>query len=358
MPGMKYCRTVYLILFFTLWEGTVYAQAPGFDFLIQLTELSKSRFEPTIQRKNFTALREEQSGDSIITVFQQQLPRKTKFQTDSALRIIARIESQNTSEILYTTSSAGEWYNLRMEILRAGFHGADEADSNFLEPQLFQHNNLSIELLQTNGTNEGRLEYHFKIRKTELPDPGKMQFGEDLLAFDSHEQLVWYFGDQYVKKDNYFLSGNEVIRCSILFRNTPRQVVFLWKDEKNRRDLAGVLFGGQQYIENGMGQNGFVAENDWYFKNGIKVGMPLVRLRMINDDNFNFHGGQSADTGLIIAQNSGKLDFDTYQTILGCINCNDEQFGNLKIVDADDAISDGRIAFILSVFLKNKKKQH
>lgn len=354
MPGMKYCRIVIFILFCTFWEQSVHAQAPGFDFLKQLTELSKSRFETAIQRKNFTASREEQSGDSIITIFQQQMPRKDKRPIDSTDRIIARIESLNNTEIQYTTSSAGEWLSLRKDLLKMGFHTSADADTNFTEPQLYQRHNFSIELQQTAGSNSGSLNYHLKIHKTDFPDPGKIQFGEDLLIFNSHEHLVWFFGEQFVKNDQYFFSGNEIVRCSILFRNTPRQVVFLWKDEKNRRDLAGILFGGQQFIETGMGQNGFVAENDWQFKNGIKVGMPLVRLRMLNENDFSFYGGQSTDTGLIIAKNAGKLDFDTYQTILGCINCNDEMFGNAKIIDADDAISDGRIAFIISIFLKNK----
>jgi hypothetical protein len=163
--------------------------------------------------------------------------------------------------------------------------------------------------------------------------------------------LIYYFGEDNVKKDIYYFSGNEIANCSVLFINTNRQVIFIWVDEFNKRTISNLLFGGQQKLKSQIDYDRYVAENNWELKSGVHAGMSIYELRKINENNFNFYGGNAINSGLILGEINGKIDFKRESIILGCMNCKDDTYRSTTVMTADDAIADGRILFVLSVVL-------
>ena len=93
----------------------------------------------------------------------------------------------------------------------------------------------------------------------------------------------------------------------------------------------------------------YVGQNNWQMKSGLHAGMTLYQLLARNEAEIVFHGGNSPNTGLVVADNKGKLNFNKEQVELGCINCNDEAFARAKLIDGEEAVAEGRILFILSI---------
>jgi hypothetical protein len=94
-----------------------------------------------------------------------------------------------------------------------------------------------------------------------------------------------------------------------------------------------------------------VAENIWRLKSGIRAGMSLYSLRILNDAAFNFNGGNSSNTGLVSTDSTGKVDFKTQGIVLGCMNCNDPRFLKQAVLNSDDAIAEERILFVHTIIL-------
>ena len=54
---------------------------------------------------------------------------------------------------------------------------------------------------------------------------------------------------------------------------------------------------------------------------------------------------------MILQNENGSIDFRNKDVILGCMNCTDDKFSNAEVVDADNAIMDGKIIFVLTIVL-------
>ena len=188
-----------------------------------------------------------------------------------------------------------------------------------------------------------------------MPRPKEISFAEDLSAFTSHEYLRYYFGEQNVKKDIYYLSDKKVAKCSVLFPNTNRQVVFLWADEANNCSLSKIYIGGQLMAEINLKYENNIPENIWRLKSGVCQGMSLYQLRKLNDAAFNFNGGNSSNTGMVATDSTGKLDFKRESIILGCMNCSDPAFYKKAVINSDDAIEEERILFVHTIILDPSK---
>lgn len=232
---------------------------------------------------------------------------------------------------------------------RDGFYCNEEVDSSSLPSLLYQKGAVTVS--RFTRVADSLNFYCLTACEKIFPGPGQISFADDLIMFTSHEYLEYYFGAPNVKKDIFYLAGNDMVRCSVLFSNSPRQVVFIWADEINRTGIANLLFGGQQRLKSAMETSNFVAESNWLLKSGLHAGMTLYELRMLNESNFQFYGGNSVNAGAIVPGNKGKLDFKKEDIILGCVNCKDNQFYSSAVLDADEALEDGRIVFVLSIIL-------
>ena len=325
-------------------------QAITIEQLIKYTALAQPKFETTVEKKYFTPITHYQKADTFYNHYKyiKQSNKKNAVQ-DSTLRILKKAACKDTVAITFQTSSYTEFCTLRAEMKLAGFYCNQEADSLILPKLLYQYNDYTIHL--NTVVQDSILLYGIQIQQQLFPNPQDMYYGDDLLVFTSHEYLVYFFGAENVKKDIYFLSGNEVSKCSILFSNTPRQVVFLWKDEANRCGIESLLFGGQQKTKTAIENGGFVGQSNWVLKSGIHPGMTLYELRKLHNNNFKFYGGNAANTGSIIDEKNGAISFKKEELTLGCVNCNDDVYNRTTILTADEALAQGRIVFVLSVCL-------
>jgi hypothetical protein len=292
------------------------------------------------------------SGDTTLRLYQYRpaFNGGRRDSTDNINRRIVRANLKETFTVTYQTTSATEYNNIIVALKRAGFYCEYDKDSSIAPAAyLYQYNeytaNASKTIIETTPW------YSITFYKKYLPFGKEVRFAEDLLVFTSHEYLVHFYGEKNVKKDIYYFSGNDIVKCSVLFINTNRQVIFIWRDGLNRSKIENLLFGGQHKLESQATNENFMAENTWRTKIGVHASMSLFELRVLNQKEISFCGGNAANPGLIFPESTEKIDFTNADIILGCMNCNDDKFQNAKVMYADDEIREGRVLFVLTIAL-------
>jgi hypothetical protein len=345
-------RLLFIILLIAIAAGTSYAQIHAVLNLVEATTVSKQKFESYVSKKGFTYLGSSYQADTIAKDYDFRGYGKNKIK-DSVQRLAKRaVTMLNTKEdfcFSYRTTSPEEFQKIKNDIKEEGFFSYEENDSFPSPAKLYQSKDLTIAI--SSKVIDTLTEYSFLVRKQILPKPKEIVFAEDMFVFNSHEYLTYYFGEKNVTKDIYYLSEKKIGKCSILFPHTNRQIVFIWGDELNNCKLLKMYIGGQLMTESSLGYNQNVAENIWQLKSGVMPGMSLYQLRQLNDAAFNFHGGNSANTGLVLEEINGKVDFKNENVILGCMNCNDAAFYKKTIVNSDEAIEEERILFVLTIVI-------
>ena len=347
-----FATKIAVVLFLCVSVQTVFSQGIQLEQLISVASMPQQKFDPFMIKKGFSQTLFQQKADSNMQTYQwiKPSPKRNRL-IDSSTRILQRNSCKEQLFITYQTSSLQELQGFKAQMAAKGFYSnSASTDSISDQPRLYQHQDFTIKTCVE--IKDTIVLYAFKIYKKSFPDLGDIVYADDLLTFTSHEYLSYFFGEQNLKKDFFFLSGDEVTRCSVLFPNTNKQVVFLWKDEVNRNGIANLLFGGQQKLKSTLEDNAsYVAESVWVLKSGIHAGMPLYQLRILNGNDFTFYGGNSPNTGSVLPNKTGKLDFKKEDILLGCVNCDDNKFNTTTTLQADEAIADGRIVFVLSVML-------
>lgn len=338
---------LFTLLAFSITGGN--GQALSAENLFSLSSYSNpKKFDNYLSRNGFAFAGRSVQND---TLLQSYLYKRTKnFSTpDSINRTITRADVKEQTFITFETESFTEIKHLANELKKKGFICTRELAAIDSTMILFQLRDLTVEASLKNEDTVRK--YSLVFHKKVFPKPGDIYYADDLLAFTSHEYLVHYFGENNVKKDIYFFSGNEIAKCSVLFLNTDRQVVFIWGDEENRCKISSLLLGGQQNLQSSIESGKYVEENSWALKSGIRPGMSLMELRLLNGTDFRFYGGSSPNSGSVIPGETGKIDFKKEEVILACLNCKDDKFTMAKVINADDSIDEGRILFVLSVIL-------
>ena len=69
------------------------------------------------------------------------------------------------------------------------------------------------------------------------------------------------------------------------------------------------------------------------------------------DAAFNFNAGNSSNTGMILTESTGKINFKKENIILGCMNCTDAAFYKKTVISSDEAIEEERILFVHTIIL-------
>jgi hypothetical protein len=325
--------------------------------LIETAKVPRQKFESYIVKQNFAFVGNDFKGDTIIREYVYRQPAKAK--KDSVNKSLSYFSTKEDISYSLTINSADDGKRLIKEFKKEGFFCNSENDTSSVAPMLYQHNDYSV-LINTKPV-DTFIAYTFLIRKQEMPKPKDIKFAEDLFVFSSHEQLRYYFGDENVKKDIYYLADNKKRQCTIIFANTGRQAVFLWDDELNNCRLSKIYIGGQLHTGGAIDYDKNVAENLWQLKSGVHPGMSLYTLRVLNDASFNFYGGNNVNTGMIFTDSTGKINFKKDNIILGCMNCNDNRFKKQTVINSDEALSDERILFVHTIILdpdKEKQKEN
>ncbi len=334
---------------FILPVSFMYGQVlPAANLLNALT-LKAAKFDDWLAKKKFYFTNSSRQGDSLVKIYNYKPEIKKNKPVDSVKRCLTRKDNKDEFTLTYQTASRQEFEDLIKQLKLAGFYCNRDDEPAGSKPLLFQYRDVTVTVFTEEK--DSIVKWSLLFYKKTFPDPQDIYYADDLLCFTSHEYLVYYFGEENVKKDIYYFSGNELAKCSVLFLNTGRQVVFIWKDEVNKKDQANLLFGGQQKLKSLLNSDKFIAESNWIFKSGVHAGMPLYELRMLNGSDLKFYGSNAANAGIVIAGNSGKINFKKEEIVLGCMNCTDGKYSSASILNADDAITDGRILFVLSVVL-------
>jgi hypothetical protein len=324
--------------------------------VVEVSYVTRQKFDSYISKKGFAFNGASYKTDTIARDFDYIGLKKSKEKDSANSNVLRSVTSLATTQafcVNYRTTSAKECNKIKTDIKKEGFFCNKEADSLVGKPLLYQHEDVTITV--TSKTIDTVTEYSFLIRKQYLPKPKEIVFAENLADFSSHENLRYYFGDKNVKKDIYFLSEKKIGKCSILFPNTNRQVVFLWEDEDNNTKLAKMYIGGQLKAESNLEYQDNIGENIWQLKSGVRQGMSLFQLRKLNDAAFNIHGGNSANTGMVFADSTGKINFVNETIILDCMNCGDMAFAKKTVINSDEAIQEERILFVHTIILDPTK---
>jgi hypothetical protein len=203
----------------------------------------------------------------------------------------------------------------------------------------FQRKNLRVHV--SSAVEEGDTVYTFLLKKKVIN--GGVQFAEDLLKFDSHEYLVSYFGAENVQKDVYYFSEKKVKKCSVLYGNSNRQVVFVWEDENNLCDLSYLLISGIIPTENAIPFTDNISRNKWEFKCGVYSGMPIRDLLLLNGRDFTFYGFDSEYAMMVEPVQTGNLDFKKIGIMLTSLDGNGPSLLKRTKVSAEHAV-ENRIA--------------
>lgn len=293
-----------LLLLFILqvsFISLVRAQSFQVDDLVALSALSPKKFDNYMNANGYSSGIKTMQDDAMAFTF---FEKRKKSKADSIIvnrRVSLFKQEKDYCYAFYTTSL--KEYHAGLNYLRANFFYGSNQDSS--QSQLYQHKNMTVEVSQ--AVEDSVTTYSFLLKRKELPET--VNFAEDLLNFDSHELLATFFGEQNVKKDVYYFSEKKLKKCSVLFGNSNRQVVFVWEDEDNLRKLSYILISGVLPTENAMPFNDNISRNKWPFKSGIYSGMSIRDLLDLNGKDFTFYGEDSEFSMMIEPENSGNIDF-------------------------------------------------
>lgn len=309
-----------------------------------------AKTETFLASQNYSMVLSELSNDTVYKTYEFRPAKNKKQQKDSAVRSIVVANLKDQYDVTYHTSSHAEYLQILASLKKQGFQ-CDYDNEATLRPTsyLYQYGDQTAELQVKDE--DGQSSYCIKLHRQAMPGSEELQTADDLLKFTSHEYLVHYFGEKNVKKDLFYFAENDVVNCSVLFMNTNRQVIFVWKDAMNRRTIDNLIFGGQNKLKSQQGHNGPKVQNQWRLKNGLRPGMHLVELRNLNKKEILFCGGNAPNPGLILPESSGEIDFHNTDVVLSCVNCTDEKFLISPRLGSDVELNQGRILFVLSVVL-------
>lgn len=323
------------------------AQSQSFtvDDLLTLSSLSSKKFDSYMKEKGFMPGGRTMLNEAMALTFLG----KNKFNPEDSViesRSVNLYKTNNTYCFAYHTSSLQEYLEGKNRLKRADFFYAENKDTGLNTPMLFQQRNITVET--STSVEEGSNVYTFLLKKRELPN--MTRFAEDLLKFDSHEYLVSYFGEENVKKDIYYFSEKDIKKCSVLFGNSNKQVVFIWKDEDNLSELSYILISGIMPTENGLPFNDNIGRNKWAFKTGIFSGMSIRELLELNERDFNFYGIDSEFSMMIEPKSTGRLNFAKIGIMLSCLDGTGSPLLKKQKISAEEAV-DNRLAIHVSYIM-------
>lgn len=312
--------------------------------LVTLSSLSQKSTESYLNRKGF--IRKNIQDDLLSVTFIENRKPKSK-DTVKITRSINLYKKENKEYYLLHTSSSGEYTDWKAWLKNNGFlYDSNHKDNT--APAIFQRRNIKI--ITNAERREDVTEYIFSLQKKESPNPATVQFAEDLLEFDSHEYLVSFFGQQNVKQDVYYFTEKELKKCSVIFPNTDKQVIFIWNDEINLSDLSYILISGILPTIKAVHYNGIVGQNNWNLKNGISSNMNIRELLELNGEDFQFYGRNSEFSYMVVPESKGKIDFKKVGLTLGCFDCSSALLDREKI-RASDAINNFINLYIVYIMI-------
>lgn len=345
---MKHFYFLFVLVTITLGAG-----AQDFDLkdLLGYTEYSVQKFDAHIAKKSFK--RDYFSPKESSTSYTYFQKRKTK--KDPILRTISHQAIKDHTFIGYQTSSTEESAHIKDQIKRLGFKlyaGKHEPDN---KPLFFQKGNFTV--TTSIEIKDSTTLYTFWVERKELPSGREAVYAEDLAHFSSHEYLVTAFGEQNVVKDVYYYSEKETNKCSVLFPNTNREVIFIWDDEENYRTIDFMMVGTGLMTKKSSELSHSIEHNTWRSKQGIYSGMSLQELQDLNGADLSFYSWHLDQAGMLTPRNSGQIDFKKIGLVLNCLNCYDRNLKPVNIVKSSEQLAEQRKIYVSTMIIIPEKEE-
>jgi hypothetical protein len=326
------------ILLFLISSFVLRAQVFGLSDLNGFTALNAQKFDAFILKKDYRRNYFSSKETNTVTnyIFQS---KKKKYKGD--YRNIAHAIDGPTTSILYQTSSIAEKNSLLEQIKRSGYKIYSGIDPTTTAKNFFQKGIYTV----TTETEEvdSITVYSFIVQRKNIPNRKDIYYAEDLMSLTSHEYLVTVFGNSNVKQDLFYYSEKETNKCSILFPNSPNEVIFVWNDEANYSNLGFLLIGGNAPTETSLNFNQQIKHNTWRSKQGIFSGMNLKELHELNGKDINFYSWHMEQAGMLTKENNGAIDFNNLQLVLNCLNCSHSQAAKQVVTSSDELRADKKI---------------
>lgn len=330
-----------LLCFFLL--ACLYTEGQKSDFsfqsLVDFTNLHGKQFESYIARKGF-----KPDPSEINPGIYYKKEKKGSIE-----RQIEKFEHEDSGSIIFQTTCKQEFLGLAQQLQQEGYASTKENLVCENVSALYQKRHIIIEPKIEQA--EDKTLYSYIIQKKNLPAARNIVYAEDLLQLTSHEYIAAVFGENNVRKDVFYFSEKEQNKCSILFPNTNMQVIFIWKDETNRRDISFLIIGGQLKAGSGTSYRQ-VEQNKWHSLNGVYKGMSLKELFRLNGSPINFYGWESDEAGFVMRDNKGTIDFKKTGVKLTCLDCNEDQFySDSNIISSSALLNQNRRAFVSALVI-------
>ncbi len=319
------------------------ASAQNFQLndLKDLATFDVQKFDAHISKKEYR--RDYNSPTESRTVYNYMQSKKSR---GNLARTISIQEELDKTIICYQTSSQAEFQKLKEQINKDGFKSYADKTSH---DAILQKDNflisISIEIKDSISF------YTCFLERKELPKAKDIFFAEDLLSLSSHEYLCFLFGEANVKKDLFYYSPTETNRCSIVFPNTNREVVFVWNDETNYRKPAFLMIGGNSKTNSSSNFYRPVEQNAWRSKQGVYPGMSLVELQVLNGKEVRFYSWHLDQAGMLAPKNTGQIDFTHLNIVLSCLNCSESGFQQASIIDSQKAILESKKIYVSTMII-------
>ena len=316
--------------------------------LVLFTNVPESKFSSHISRKGYKPYLEDSVERQFSTAYRKLSKDKT------IEKLLGRYDVNDTSAVFYQTNSRLEFDELKANLEEDGFEHELMDSATGKLPAFYQRGNLIVKpVYNKEGENET---FGFTIERKELPKANEIVYAEDLLQLTSHQYLSSVFGTGNVKKDFFFFSEKEVNKCSVLFPNTSLQVIFIWKDAANNRDISYIMIGGELRSKSSEGFEKAIDMNKWRSKQGVYLGMTLRELERFNSGSIKFFGWESEQPGIVFPKNKGNIDFTKLGVQLNCLDCNeDKYYSHTSLINSTDVIQqNGRVYVSTLVLMPNK----
>jgi hypothetical protein len=340
------------LLFLLFFQGAVMCMAQTRPFtvddLLAISSLSPKNLESYMNKNGFSSGGRNLKKNVMAVTFHE----KMNINTNDTLAINRSIDIYKTDDtycFALHTSSQQEYQDGQISLIKQGFVYDDKKKQAQASSQLFQKGNITV-LASVDIEYDGTV-YTFLLGRKEFPSAAKIQFADDLLNFDSHEYLVSYFGEKNVKKDLYYFTEKDLKNCSVLFGNSGRQVVFVWADEANMRTLSYILICGIMPTVSAAQFEGHTIANEWRLKNGLRCGMSLKELILLNGKDFEFYGDRSDFPLMVDPEKSGEIDFKKTGIMLNCLACNGSALMNRTKVSAEDAVENSLPLYVFNIMI-------
>jgi len=341
-----------------IFTSILFLHARGQEFsateLIPLLESSQKKLELYLNKEHFLLSETKWRHDTLINVYswrpskkKENEKKKQKEEQEELTRKIEIYSPTDNFSFNFFTSSKNDFTDCVSSMKTKGFFWREKKSGSL---QLFQKRNVWVQasiLPQSSGDTV----YSFWFNSVSLPLAKTIHYADDLLQFNSHEQLATVFGEKNVVKDVYYFSANETSKCSILFPRTSRQAVFIWSDEENLRQPDYVLVGSNLKTASSTNFDGLIEENIWRSRQGIYSGMRLSDLMRLNGNDFKFYGVNSRSPFWVVPENTGSLDFAKIKVVLSCLNQTSSRLLKNEMINAGEILDDNAGLYVFMLVL-------